>query len=523
MLQLVLFSCSMEPASSSALPPVWLELVADYVDCKKVVLPQVTEILPCKPAHTANPTAFLLPPVLPWSPQEAYNCPLMCPVCTNDQRTPLVADAWGLGQSNVQYNPRFLHGVNSPTLLISRVYKCQNGHIVPAHSPGVLKQIPLYISVPFRLSHRSGFTRDLEDFLRQHLDATVSSRRTCQFLADNRQKFHRDRCCLYQSIHHNSCTAPAVTYAEWQQYFPPACVMTSHSVLIASYVHQLQQDTAMYHLHMTNLTVDSKAPYLTCDHTFKTAGQFSTDSMYVAIISAWLTRLDVHIQECTCFHANAPLRRLYMVVHVSWVNVFPTIRTVNIGMHRASDNKWITQRSALFCVLNSDGQVLTWKLTNSVKFAHCTDVLTNLRDRLERQQKSVTEFVVDNCCSWRRQLHTLFGSHLTVLLDLFHATQRVLEKIPKRHKMRAMCVSDFRLVFRDPADRGMKRTKPTPAPGIYRKLHSSIYATYVIVFNPTLTPSCQAFKSNHWVSGPHVLRTYALVLHTQTACPCMFI
>ena len=96
MLQLVLFSCPVEPASSSALPPVWLEL--DYVDCKKVVLPQVTETLPWKPAHTANPTAFLLPPVLPWSPQEAYNCPLMCPVCTNGQRTSLVADAWGVLQ-----------------------------------------------------------------------------------------------------------------------------------------------------------------------------------------------------------------------------------------------------------------------------------------------------------------------------------------------------------------------------------------------------------------------------------------
>ena len=65
----------------------------------------------------------------------------------------------------------------------------------------------------------------------------------------------------------------------------------------------------------------------------------------------------------------------------------------------------------------------------------------------------------------------------------------------------------------------MKRTRPTPAPGIYRKLHSSIYATYVIVFNPKLKPSCQAFKSIHWVSGPYVLRTYTLVLRTQTACP----
>ena len=42
----ILNPTAVEPASSSALPPVWLEL--DYVDCKKVVLPQVTEILPWK-------------------------------------------------------------------------------------------------------------------------------------------------------------------------------------------------------------------------------------------------------------------------------------------------------------------------------------------------------------------------------------------------------------------------------------------------------------------------------------------
>ena len=139
--------------------------------------------------------------------------------------------------------------------------------------------------------------------------------------------------------------------------------------------------------------------------------------------------------------------------------------TVNIGMHREPDNKWVVQRCALFCVLNSDGQILTWKLTNSVKFAHCLDVLTQLHSRLEAQHKAVKEFVIDNCCSWRRQLQGVFGCDLIVLLDLFHAVQRVIAKIPKRHKLRPMCVADFRLIFRDPSDRGTTRTKPTPAPG----------------------------------------------------------
>lgn len=158
-------------------------------------------------------------------------------------------------------------------------------------------------------------------------------------------------------------------------------------------------------------------------------------------------------------------------VHVNafTTNSFSSPYAVNIGMHRDTDNRWITQRCALFCVLNSVGQVLTWKLTSSVKFAHCADVLGNLQARLLRQHNTVKEFVVDICCSWRRQLQDVFGSDLTVLLDLFHATQRVLAKVPKRHKMRTMCVADFRLVFRDPTDRGIKRTKATPAPGTPKK------------------------------------------------------
>ena len=43
-------------------------------------------------------------------------------------------------------------------------------------------------------------------------------------------------------------------------------------------------------------------------------------------------------------------------------------------MHHTADNTWVTQRCPLFCMLNSAGQVLTWKLTHSIKFASCSAV-----------------------------------------------------------------------------------------------------------------------------------------------------
>ena len=71
------------------------------------------------------------------------------------------------------------------------------------------------------------------------------------------------------------------------------------------------------------------------------------------------------------------------------------------------------------------------------------------------------------CCDWQKKLQSVFGQNLKVLLDLFHAVQRVLEKIPKRHKLRQPCARDFQMVFRNPADRGEDRTMATPSAGIY--------------------------------------------------------
>ena len=260
----------MDSSSSQKLPLIWLQLIAEHLASSELVLPHLTEILPRKLCHCTNPTAFLLPPFLPWSPQEMYDNPLRCPLCPDNQHVPVTAHAWTLGQSGSPYQPRFLHGVNAPTILISRVYKCPYGHVLPAHSSAFLAQIPSQITIPFHLSHRSGFTHDLEDFIRQHLDTSVSARRTCQFLASNRCKFHHDRSHLYSSISHTRATCPSFT--EWQQFFPASTFITSHAVLIASYVRQQELDASMYHLHMANTSITNETPYLTCDHTFKTAG-----------------------------------------------------------------------------------------------------------------------------------------------------------------------------------------------------------------------------------------------------------
>ena len=110
--------------------------------------------------------------------------------------------------------------------------------------------------------------------------------------------------------------------------------------------------------------------------------------------------------------------------------------------------------------------MVTWKLTKHMTFSNIEGHLISLRDRLSMQGKKLTEFYIDNCCSWRCKLQQVFGTELSVCLDVFHAVKRISDKIPKRHPLRHDCMKDLSVVFRDPADRGESRLMDTPSPPI---------------------------------------------------------
>ena len=100
-----------------------------------------------------------------------------------------------------------------------------------------------------------------------------------------------------------------------------------------------------------------------------------------------------------------------------WMSLDHTFRSVsNIGLVRSADKRWIRQYSGL---LNSDGEVLTWKMTKSLSFDDMVDMLLVLRDRLVRQGKQVKEFFIDNCCSFRHKLQSVFGAQLLTYFMLF--------------------------------------------------------------------------------------------------------
>ena len=106
--------------------------------------------------------------------------------------------------------------------------------------------------------------------------------------------------------------------------------------------------------------------------------------------------------------------------------------SANIGFwHKGS---WVNQYDSLFCVLNEQGHVVAWQLTKGTSFDKVRALLTNLKSRVNNTTNGATRFYIDNCCMWSRNLKEVFGENIEVKLDLFHATQRITKKIPKRGK-----------------------------------------------------------------------------------------
>lgn len=144
--------------------------------------------------------------------------------------------------------------------------------------------------------------------------------------------------------------------------------------------------------------------------------------------------------------------------------------STNIGYVRASDNKWVKVYDGLFCVLNEYGQVVAFKMTPNLSFAAVSDLLEQVRDRLNFKEDTKVKLIVDNCCSWRRKLQEVFGVvHSQVFLDLFHGVKRISDTFDKGNPYTNDMLRDLRCVFRAPGDYDTERMQPTPDVGLMKQ------------------------------------------------------
>ena len=104
---------------------------------------------------------------------------------------------------------------------------------------------------------------------------------------------------------------------------------------------------------------------------------------------------------------------------------------------------------------------MTWKLTKKEQFDLIKTLLEDLKARDCFAENGPEYFIIDTCCTWRNKLQETFGKCTKVLLDLFHATQRITRTIVKTHPFQRSCVHDCSLVFRKSDDQSNERKMET--------------------------------------------------------------
>ena len=185
---------------------------------------------------------------------------------------------------------------------------------------------------------------------------------------------------------------------------------------------------------------------------FKKDGIPSNDAISQCFLKDFIEKECYYVSEMTQLTSDV------------WISCDHTFKVAsNIGYLR-EDNKWVQQYNAVFLVLNNEGKVISWQFTNGTSFCYIQTLLKNLKQRFERLGTTIQKITIDNCCQWRNKLQDLFGSDVTVCLDIFHAVQRVSRTLPKKHKLFHQCINDLRFVFRTDGDIGLKRCKATPLP-----------------------------------------------------------
>ena len=230
-------------------------------------------------------TLFLIPAAIVWSPLEQYPQYLssFCPKCAVDEMSStLVAVDWTDGHSK-DCCPRLLHDISTSVLLISRVYKCSNGHTVYGHHPDLLKRLQqsnLQCLISFKLWHKTGFTQALIESVQQSLLAGLSLQQIERgFHANCVQRYYSIKEKFEQLIRHPSCASG------FQQVFPhfddvPVKLWkefpTRHSIA-ACYLLRFWENELAYtqKMSMTTLSPASSA-WLSCDHTFRSVANIGT-------------------------------------------------------------------------------------------------------------------------------------------------------------------------------------------------------------------------------------------------------
>ena len=355
-----------------------------------------------------NVADYVYPKVIIWDPlQQQQHCfkeGFTCPHYEHGHlRSQLSPCKWKDGRRERDM-PRQIYCINGPVLIVSRVYRCTQGHEIAGHDPRLLDSIPSG-DIKFHLSHKSGFTSELCSLVFALASGGQALNEIELFLAQRYLDNFAERQCRYSrhvskylEKNTSSDKEKLSTFPSFDVWRPTPGTDTVHQC----FLYIFKENEQFFRQNISEKT----AKWISADHTFKVAA--------------------------------------------------------NIGCI-LPDGSWSTQFDSLYIVLNEIGQVLTYKLTKGTALSKVEDILKNLKCRLDQQNASCDTIFVDDCYKVRGKLQQIFPN-ISVKLDLFHAIQRITSKVPKdrRHYLSSSFIDDFKMIFRADADQGEIREMDTP-------------------------------------------------------------
>lgn len=275
--------------------------------------------------------------------------------------------------------PRFLHDMKHITLLVPAVYQCMQGHQTISTDPCILVHLQEQEHIPFILMHRSGMTRDFArtviNLAMEGLAFTAIER----FIISRRQEYialvKLKVTTIYQALHDSMQTPDSSPDSVISYILKP---YPSNDLICKCFLHDFLEHRAYYFREMA---LETTSGYISIDHTFKVAA--------------------------------------------------------NLGYVKP-DGRWVSQYKSVLIVLNNKGKIIAWQLTKTTSLDEVMPMLTALNQRLTEVGANPKIVSVDNCCTTRNKLQSLFGDDI-VYLDIFHAAQRIVKHMPKRHPLYSHC------------------------------------------------------------------------------------
>lgn len=271
----------MKTAQGGRLHPQWCSLIAGL--CKKFEDNPTgsTLIYLHQEFSTDHPFLHLLPPVLIWAPVEQFRDVFpkgfYCPKCDPPSSSLLYGYQWMDGIRSERTEPRKIHGRDGIVLLVGRSYKCgKMKHEVVSYHPGVLRQLntcgPLL--TPFRLWARTGFTSVLSDDIVTQMVSGVSASTIASNLATAtvvQYSIKRKRFLELQEISQQFGN-DFPSYEQWASFLP--AIAPSRHAISACFLSSFWERQFLFEKHMQHTTITDADSWLSCDHTFASAGEY---------------------------------------------------------------------------------------------------------------------------------------------------------------------------------------------------------------------------------------------------------